>query len=523
MRKSIALLFLFLSSTAVDAGFLSNLLGGNISSTGLGIPSIGGGKFGGGNASNTTAASGFFSNLLGGKMNSTGLGIPSFVGDKLGGGKSSNTTTASNSTRMSMKDLLNLGKTSAQTALNQGINKTENVLGITAANSSSSEGPLVSVATTLFGQRGSTNDTTASGTSQSFSWMNLRGSVSTALDNENRCYSSTKALMDAQVKDWMAQVALGKFEHTVYQVCANTKIMVGPPATLQYSTFVPDMPLTLVRPNCTIQCGDNGARTNNCILQSARAMTLFRAQTTFEQYNLYNLDISDITIKGFTFTGTLNVANAFPNIPAAVVGISAPGTNVVFDDCQFSDLTADDIFFVGRNAFTTIDQLPYDSTSVTIQHSYFKNIKYAKSVMYADSQSLAVTDSVFDNVKFGGNFTSVVSGNFFYCYVGPQCIFQNSCFNNVNFAQSMFLGLDLDETSNLSLLKIQNVSGTDITVASLNQTAMIKQCRAGLATGYLQPNITVTSCVDPFDMDTCPSTAGDHSSCINPRYRWLQC
>lgn len=166
-------------------------------------------------------------------------------------------------------------------------------------------------------------------------------------------------------------------------LCPNRVYDVGSPVDGNYNTFAGGAPLIVERNGVTIQCGDSGASTNNCVLDGGFAQLLIgdpdNSGTT----------ANDLTIKGLTFTGLMEDAFGGSLAPRAVYATNR-ATNVLFDDCIFKDMTTG----------FALDFAPRVSMTVTIQDSVFSNIQHSYDLINADAlTAVALSGVTFDQIE----------------------------------------------------------------------------------------------------------------------------
>lgn len=168
-------------------------------------------------------------------------------------------------------------------------------------------------------------------------------------------------------------------------LCANTVFEVGAPVDANFNSFAGGIPLIVETNGVTIQCGDTGVSTDGCVLSGGFAQLFLGdpSDTT--------TTANDLTVKGVTFTGTMESIDAAVDgtlAPRAVYGTNS-GSNIVFEDCVFTDMVTGYVF----------DITPSAATSISITGSTFVNIQHTFDVIYADSLTTIALDTVtFTNV-----------------------------------------------------------------------------------------------------------------------------
>lgn len=273
-------------------------------------------------------------------------------------------------------------------------------------------------------------------------------------------------------------------------------------------------------------------------MSSAGAVSLLNTQARGEQFGIDGLvDVTGLTIKGFTFTGQLKNIDLL-KIKSVAIQVSAPGKGVVFDDCVFTELQATSIFSLRRSSLTLEEDYPVDSGAVTLQNSYFKNVKYSRNALATNGNSaLTVEDCVFENVEFtpaNELDPQFIDGHFFVCNTADFCAVKDSCHSGVTWGQSLFQQAiwdsavqggrpELDGTE----FVIENSYGgegnkiVDLGLFHTDSNDIVEKCAAGFAVSDVSANTTPSwtpvSCTTPsFDAATCPSNAGSKNVCLYP-------
>ena len=143
---------------------------------------------------------------------------------------------------------------------------------------------------------------------QSMLFVTVRGQT-TCIISINELESA-----EAQVTDFSVQ--------RTYTLCPQTTYTIGRQdyfGTILYET---GSHMIHLRPNLHIQCGDTGARTNNCIISGG---TIQVDGTSFFVANTTTINVlSNVQMTGLTFT----------NVEKYHVWIDQPG-DVTFRDCAF--------------------------------------------------------------------------------------------------------------------------------------------------------------------------------------------
>jgi hypothetical protein len=163
----------------------------------------------------------------------------------------------------------------------------------------------------------------------------------------------------------------------------------------------------VIAPDTTIQCGIDGDVRNNCTLVDGFFHVLFMSAVPGldgyafgtgqdEVALLYDADLSldNVTIKGMTFTGTMESDGTFD---VSSVAISQRG-NVTFEDCLWTDIiSSHGLVGVYINLYQiALGQLvvPPKTSQLNIVRSTFHNIIYDGYVLLPDMVMLLVLSVV---------------------------------------------------------------------------------------------------------------------------------
>jgi len=198
------------------------------------------------------------------------------------------------------------------------------------------------------------------------------------------CYNSTLAILMAQTqgsKDFI--------------LCPNTTIDIGVPANPQFTDFINgDFPLLILVDGVTVQCGHDGLSTNKCVLNGG-----FIQLVSTPNNPLFSDKITsnDLKVQGLTFSGTLQGGD---NILTAAIAVGTVGTNMIVEDCIFTNLEeSDHVVFMSASLSSPEDLLPQQST-LTISNSVFTDINYKREILKVVSQTLIVQGSTFHNIEY---------------------------------------------------------------------------------------------------------------------------
>lgn len=286
-------------------------------------------------------------------------------------------------------------------------------------------------------------------------------------------------------------------QYHIFSRCLFPHNPSGFPNAALTATQFGDFPLIVIQDNVEILCGEDGSSANNCVFTSG--LIQFITLASLPQFGLPSVTTNNFRLSGFTFTGTLT---SVPTIDAQPMGFSAPGTNMIVEDCHFTDMTTRDIFSVGSNALSVT---PANSVEVTIKDCTFTNIDYndSSAIGCGDEQSLTIVNTTFSNVQYveglGGADCDCDSVIFILCSGGATCNIQDSCFDDISFGTTL-----IHENNGTSVMTDNLYLGPGgITLWPSNRTFF---CDQGFSDNSVPDNGVFESCTSPFTADFCSVT-----------------
>ena len=233
-----------------------------------------------------------------------------------------------------------------------------------------------------------------------FLFSSLRG---VAVDSAASCYNSTARILEAQLADPPTKD---------FTICPATNISIGIPMSLALTEFTGgDIPLTVIHDDVTIQCGDDGDPTNDCRLSGGfiRFLTIPNHPLVPDR----NVTTNNLHLKGLTFTGEMSTFFGWSVSP---VVLSAPGNNMVLEDCIFQDLTSlQGVTAVTNDRATWItpaELYPPFSSELTLQGCRFHNVVYGVMVVGNYYQTMRIESATFHQMlyqDFGSGSLGVVA------------------------------------------------------------------------------------------------------------------
>jgi hypothetical protein len=210
-------------------------------------------------------------------------------------------------------------------------------------------------------------------------------------------------------------------------ICPNTHIRIGnfrnPPEN-DFTIVDGDIPIQIMRPNVTIQCGLDGKRSNNCTVEGGLIQVITQFEYHHPDYGVVQpQDVIDgFTLRGMTFTGVIQGRFVFGGIP---VTISHPGMGNRFEDCAWINVTATKrMMAIGQNYIMQLRgiELPELSADLTISNCLFQDNLYEEEFFVLFGQTLHVENSTFKN-------------NILPTILSPGCgIHPNGCRNLIHAA-----------------------------------------------------------------------------------------
>ena len=257
---------------------------------------------------------------------------------------------------------------------------------------------------------------------------------------EYACFSSTLDILSVQVE--LDAAAFAAIQPMI--VCPNTRIQIGAfrnPSRNDFNITGGDFPLSVMRANMTLQCGIDGRRENNCVLDGGIVQVIGNVNHWHPQYgyNIPDPETDNVVIRGMTFSGQIQSSGVFGGIGVA---LSHPGKNMRFEDCAWVDFTATRrLIAVGRNYLMELMglEIPNLSVELTISNCLFDNVSYEEEFLISFQQALHVENSVFRNIRLASLLTAGCSihtngcRSLMHCKTGDGpnvCSLANICVEN---------------------------------------------------------------------------------------------
>ena len=112
------------------------------------------------------------------------------------------------------------------------------------------------------------------------------------------------------------------------------------------------------------------------------------------------LTSNDLRIQGLTFSGTLQGPPGFGDtVAATAVSLGSVGTNMILEDCIFSNLSAYQTVFLGNDPLSSPEDLLPMQSSLIISNSVFTDVMYEGQVIHVDQQTLTLHGTRLDRIR----------------------------------------------------------------------------------------------------------------------------
>ena len=206
----------------------------------------------------------------------------------------------------------------------------------------------------------------------------------------------------------VAQMNTVDEDSNTFIICPNTVISIGTaedPAAENYNFIGGDFPLSIVRENVTIQCGLDGSRNNNCVLDGGFIQVLLLGKLVGpDGYLDYTGSIDHLVIRGLTFTGRITNSGPFPGNSVVV---SNSGKDVRFEDCVWRNMSiSHGLIGVSQNIFETYQteqewELPIQDQSIdlTFSECLFEDLIYDSPIIHVERQNVTLERCIFRKIE----------------------------------------------------------------------------------------------------------------------------
>eukprot|EP00978_Attheya_sp_CCMP212_P013611 scaffold34157_cov52-Attheya_sp.AAC.8 len=218
------------------------------------------------------------------------------------------------------------------------------------------------------------------------------------------CFSTLEAIYNTE-----ASTSLNTLVRRQYVLCPNTTFKIGKFNANDQLIEGSDYPLYLFRPNVRVQCGDDGSSSNNCIFSGGDYPVEITKPIFLLEFDLPDEVISNIEIKGVTFTGA--------KISSFYADSDSPGS-IKFSDCIWKNNVGFGPIWIGEgdtvlttpNVQLTIDSSTFiENTVDTSLEEVFDTfyVKYWGGIVTSEGQDLEITNCMFENNDIGASAVDV--------------------------------------------------------------------------------------------------------------------
>ena len=207
-------------------------------------------------------------------------------------------------------------------------------------------------------------------------------------------------------------------DERIYILCPNTIFTIGipeSPGSLNYTGG--SLPLVIFNPHLTVQCGDSGKFSNNCILDGGIHQVIAVGRTALpSELSQVVPDASDFQLKGVTLRNSKDIT----------FSIAVHGTNIRITDCLFDQQTKGEFVLYldspeapipvqrtllnNNNNNHQMNKNYYTNSAttihVTLDHCTFQNHQVTVSVVGA----IGTVNTIITSSQFTNN-TIIDSGN----------------------------------------------------------------------------------------------------------------
>jgi hypothetical protein len=288
---------------------------------------------------------------------------------------------------------------------------------------------------------------------------------------EYPCFTSTFAILAAQLSTAQRD----------FRICPDTTINIGFPTDASFTNFVGgDFPLTIVHDDVTVACGSSGKSSNNCTLNGGLYQFVTIASNPLVPRKITT---NNLKLKGITFTGSLNriPSPTSPSgfvLPASML-VSAPGKNIVVEDCLFRNLRSNStIINVIRSGLVAEADLPNNSVEMTIKKSKFRNLKLGFDLAIAVNQTINFEDNSFKGIEVDRTFCPGGCPAYNILLISALDSSLDMTGNSFKDVET-FSGIAISTGRNVSVTYSDNM-GDGLTIVDIDNRPYGDYCEAGL-------------------------------------------
>ncbi|CAB9515793.1 expressed unknown protein [Seminavis robusta] len=278
-------------------------------------------------------------------------------------------------------------------------------------------------------------------------------------------------------------------QQDLFVMCPNSHIQIGimriPNVNNTYRNG--QEPLYIVRSNVEVRCGLDGSSSNNCTLDGGTSQLVIMYYGE-NQYGITQQDVQNVTVRGITFTGTLDQHFQFGS--ASVLVANQPSQRYPIIDCR--------------------GNIPFSFFLVSIANSTFTNITYGSALFVAMDQVISIERSHFSGLKVVEDTRycdlqgPVFCTNVMYCALESQCSMHATCLEDVEYFADAGLLIGSPQAE-WDISSIHLANNGDLVLADRQLDAnLFENCDSGVGQ-YNDDMFKTMECFDPEPLyDTSP-------------------
>ncbi|CAB9515794.1 expressed unknown protein [Seminavis robusta] len=228
----------------------------------------------------------------------------------------------------------------------------------------------------------------------------------------------------------------------LFVMCPNSHIRIGIMRIPSVNnTYINGQdPLFIVRSNVEVRCGLDGSSSNNCTLDGGTSQLVIMYYGE-NQYGITPQDVQNVTVRGITFTGTLDQGFQFGSTSVLVANQQAKDIQLI--DCRWQhSFVPLFLVYVGINPYLWSQgtmALPSRGNQVSIVDSTFTNITYGSALFAVMDQVVSIERGRFSDLKVEENPRNcdlqgpVFCTNVMYCALSSHCSIHDTCLQDVEY------------------------------------------------------------------------------------------
>ncbi|CAB9500957.1 expressed unknown protein [Seminavis robusta] len=302
-------------------------------------------------------------------------------------------------------------------------------------------------------------------------------------------------------------------QQDLFVMCPNSHIQIGimriPNVNNTYRNG--QEPLYIVRSNVEVRCGLDGSSSNNCTLDGGTSQLVIMYYGE-NQYGITQQDVQNVTVRGITFTGTLDQHFQFGSASVLVANQQAKDIQLI--DCRWQHISVQFfLVYVGINPYLWSQgtmSLPTQGNQVSIANSTFTNITYGSALFVAMDQVISIERSHFSGLKVVEDTRycdlqgPVFCTNVMYCALESQCSMHATCLEDVEYFADAGLLIGSPQAE-WDISSIHLANNGDLVLADRQLDAnLFENCDSGVGQ-YNDDMFRTMECFDPAPLyDTSP-------------------